>query len=203
MSDPVGVVLVHVPPPLARDLAARLDVLATVDDPVAALGAALVAAPAVVVVDLAGPAALAAVALVSEERPAAAVLVVTDEPAVPPYTAVLDAVRAGATGYVAGTDVAEITDAVQRLAKGGSAFDTGVAQAVLDTRGLPSSDVHLTERETDVLRLVVEGLTSKQIATRLTLSPRTVENHVQHLQRKAGVRGRASLVRWAIEHGHA
>ena len=49
----------------------------------------------------------------------------------------------------------------------------------------------LTERESDVLRLVVDGLTSRQIATRLVLSPRTVESHVSSVLRKLGVRNRA------------
>jgi DNA-binding NarL/FixJ family response regulator len=54
-----------------------------------------------------------------------------------------------------------------------------------------------------VLRLVVEGFTGKQIATRLVLSPRTVENHVQNTLRKLGLPNRAALVRYAIEHGLA
>ena len=62
---------------------------------------------------------------------------------------------------------------------------------------------HLTEREAEVLRLVVEGLTARQIATRLVLSPRTVENHIQRTLRKLDVPGRAALVRYAIEHGLA
>jgi DNA-binding NarL/FixJ family response regulator len=61
----------------------------------------------------------------------------------------------------------------------------------------------LTEREADVLRLVVEGLTARQIATRLGLSPRTVENHVQHVLRKLHLHSRAALVRYAIESGLA
>jgi len=51
--------------------------------------------------------------------------------------------------------------------------------------------------------LVVEGLTARQIATRLVLSPRTVENHVQHILRKVGLPNRAALVRYAIEEGLA
>ncbi|MCY7372711.1 MAG: LuxR C-terminal-related transcriptional regulator [Spirochaetaceae bacterium] len=60
-----------------------------------------------------------------------------------------------------------------------------------------------TEREADVLRLVVDGLTGRQIAARLVLSPRTVENHVQHVLRKLGLPNRAALVRYAIENGLA
>jgi DNA-binding NarL/FixJ family response regulator len=54
-----------------------------------------------------------------------------------------------------------------------------------------------------VLGLVVEGLTARQIATRLVLSPRTVENHVQAMLRKLRLSNRAALVRYAIENGLA
>ena len=70
-------------------------------------------------------------------------------------------------------------------------------------RPAPAVLARLTERESDVLRLVVEGLTGRQIAARLVLSPRTVENHVQHLLRKLDLPNRAALVRFAIEQGLA
>lgn len=59
----------------------------------------------------------------------------------------------------------------------------------------------LTERETEVLRLVAKGLSAKQIATRLTLSHRTVENHVQATLRKLQLANRVELTRYAIERG--
>ena len=59
----------------------------------------------------------------------------------------------------------------------------------------------LTERETEILRHVAKGLTAKQIATRLSLSHRTVENHVQATFRKLQVANRVELARYAIEHG--
>jgi DNA-binding NarL/FixJ family response regulator len=59
----------------------------------------------------------------------------------------------------------------------------------------------LTERETDVLRLVAKGLTARQIAERLVLSHRTVENHVQSTLRKLQLHNRVELARYAIEHG--
>ena len=65
----------------------------------------------------------------------------------------------------------------------------------------PPARSRLTEREADVLRLVVEGLTARQIATRLVLSPRTVEHHIQRVLRRLGVPNRAALVRRAVENG--
>lgn len=196
-------VVVHGSPRLAEELAAAgIEVVGLVTDAREVLAAS--PPPQVVVVDLAGADALTAVGLVSDDWPGTAVLVVSDEPATPPYAAVLAAVRAGATGFVAGADVVEIADAVRRLAKGGSAFDVALAGVVLEASGDPhGSEVRLTEREADVLRFVVEGLTARQIAGRLTLSPRTVENHVQHLLRKLSVPNRAALIRFAIENGLA
>ncbi len=59
----------------------------------------------------------------------------------------------------------------------------------------------LTDRETDVLRLVAKGLTARQIATKLVISHRTVENHVQSTLRKLQLHNRVELARYAIEHG--
>ncbi len=115
------------------------------------------------------------------------------------HRAALAAVRAGAAGCVVGrVSVA----AVLRTAAGDAVYSPGLAEAVLEDAARPGGDAALlTERETQVLRLVVEGLTGRQIAGRLVLSPRTVENHVQRILRKLGLPNRAALVRHAIENG--
>ncbi len=119
---------------------------------------------------------------------------------------VLAAVHAGASGYlVVSDDPQALADAVRRTAAGEAVFSPGLAEVVLEARRGPdagpgaSSQTRLTDREVDVLRLVVDGLTARQIATRLVLSPRTVEHHVQRVLRKLGVPNRAGLVRHAIE----
>ncbi|GEL20105.1 response regulator transcription factor [Pseudonocardia asaccharolytica] len=119
---------------------------------------------------------------------------------------VLDAVRAGAAGFVVRTaDWIAVPDAVRRVAAGETVFSPGLAAGVLEaySGGVQAGAPRLTERESQVLRLVVEGLTARQIAGRLVLSPRTVENHVQRMLRKLGLSGRAALVRYAIENGLA
>ena len=118
---------------------------------------------------------------------------------------VLAAVRAGATGYlVTAGDPAVLADALRRTAAGEAVFSPGLAEGVLEGRGHPDpAEVHLTARESDVLRLVVDGLTARQIATRLVLSPRTVENHIQRVLRRFGTPNRAALVRYAVENGLA
>jgi DNA-binding NarL/FixJ family response regulator len=65
----------------------------------------------------------------------------------------------------------------------------------------PRDQPRLTDRETDVLRLVAKGMTARQIATKLVLSHRTVENHVQSTLRKLQLHNRVELARYAIEHG--
>lgn len=194
---PVSAVLLHGPPARAEVLrSGGVTVLGAVDS----VERAMALAPDVLVVDLAGPGALAAVATASDGG--LAVLAVSDSGE---HAEVLAAVRAGAIGYVVDTGRPwDVLDAVTRLAAGEPAYGPGLAAVVLEARGLPAgSGVHLTARESDVLRLVVEGLTARQIATRLGLSPRTVENHVQHLLGKLPVTNRAALVRYAIEHGLA
>ena len=156
--------------------------------------------PAVTVVELGGNVGVDAIAAVVRARPRAAVLAVAglSDP-----VEALAAVRAGAAGYLARPDsAAELVEAVLRTAAGEAVFSEGLADVVLAAQGAPTS-VALTDREADVLRLVVEGLTARQIAARLVLSPRTVENHVRHVQGKLGQRGRAALVRYAIEQGLA
>ena len=58
----------------------------------------------------------------------------------------------------------------------------------------------LAEREHDVLRLVATGSTDKEIAEALYISPRTVQNHLTSVREKTGLRRRAELTRWAMEH---
>ena len=123
---------------------------------------------------------------------------------------VLDAVKAGATGYlVKSASRKELVSAVLRVAEGDTVFTPGLAGLVLgeyrrlsDVSSATDSDApQLTERETEVLRLVAKGLSYKQIAERLFLSHRTVQNHVQNTLRKLQMHNRVQLVRYVIEQG--
>jgi DNA-binding NarL/FixJ family response regulator len=123
------------------------------------------------------------------------------------HRGVLDAVKAGAAGYIlksASRD--EFIDAVRRTGEGDAVFSPGLAGLVLgEFRRLaasPAPDVpRLTEREAEILRMVGTGLSYKQIADRLVLSHRTVQNHVQNTLTKLHLHNRVDLVRYAIEHG--
>jgi DNA-binding NarL/FixJ family response regulator len=122
---------------------------------------------------------------------------------------VLEAVKAGATGYlVKSASRGELIEAVRRVAKGDTVVTPGLAGLVLgEYRRLADPAVdedgrpRLTERETEVLKMVAKGMSYKQIAERLVLSHRTVQNHVQNTLRKLQMHNRVELTRWAIEKG--
>jgi DNA-binding NarL/FixJ family response regulator len=190
---------------VARDLTeAGLDVVGTAGDGRAAVDVVKATRPDVVVMDLQLPVlgGVEATRLVAEEVPSARVLVLS---ASGEHQDVLDAVKAGATGYlVKSASAAELLDAVRRTAAGDPVFTAGLAGLVLGefrrmTTGEP--DVRLTDRETEVLRLVAKGLTYKQIAERLVLSHRTVQNHVQNVLNKLQLHTRYELVRYAVKKG--
>ena len=197
---------------VVRDLAAAgHDVVATAADGGEAVRRAPAARPEVVVLDLQLP-VMSGVevtrALVAAD-PSVRVLVLS---ASGEHADVLEAVKAGATGYlVKSASSAELLDAVARTALGEAVFTPGLAGLVLgEYRRLSVAPVvagsgpavpRLTERETEVLRLVAKGLSYKDIAERLVISHRTVQNHVQNTLNKLQLHNRVELVRYAIEQG--
>jgi DNA-binding NarL/FixJ family response regulator len=183
-----------------------IEIVGRTAEPAVAAQLAVELRPQVVVVDLdAGPAALAAIAAVTAADARTPVLALAADPG---HAVVLDSVRAGATGLIVTAGPGALMDAVERTGRREAVFSPGLADVVLREFGGRPVDARdgagrLTGREGDVLRLVVEGLTARQIATRLVLSPRTVENHVQSVLRKLQLHSRAALVRYAIENGLA
>jgi DNA-binding NarL/FixJ family response regulator len=195
---------------VARDLGdAGFEVVATASDGRAALNRAPAARPDVVVLDLQIPApnGVEVTAALVEADPTVRVLILS---ASGEQDDVLAAVKAGATGYlVKSASRSELVDAVSRVARGDTVFTPGLAGLVLgeyrrlsDTPAAAADDTpRLTDRETEVLRLVAKGLSYKQIAERLVLSHRTVQNHVQNTLRKLQMHNRVQLARYAIEKG--
>jgi DNA-binding NarL/FixJ family response regulator len=123
---------------------------------------------------------------------------------------VLDAMKAGASGYLLkSAGLAEFLEAVARTAAGDTVFTPGLAGLVLgefrrlavEPAAADGATPKLTERETEVLRLVAKGLSYRQIAERLVLSHRTVQNHVQNTLGKLQLHNRVELTRYAIEQG--
>jgi len=122
---------------------------------------------------------------------------------------VLQAVRAGANGYVLkDTGPAELRDAVRTVNAGDEYFSSGVASRLSAAlRGELEAEQQrgrldlLTSRERDVLTLVADGRTNKEIGTALGISPRTVETHRESIVRKLQIKTVAGLTRFAMESG--
>jgi DNA-binding NarL/FixJ family response regulator len=192
---------------VARDLGeAGFDVVATAGEGAQALRIAAAVRPGVVVLDLQLPdiSGVEVTRGLQAAYPGARVLILS---ASGEHRDVLDAVKAGATGYILkSASRAELLDAVRRTGLGDAVFSPGLAGLVLgEFRRLatdPAPDTpRLTEREAEILRMVGTGLSYKQIAERLFLSHRTVQNHVQNTLNKLHLHNRVDLVRYAIEHG--
>jgi DNA-binding NarL/FixJ family response regulator len=190
-----------------RDLvAAGFNVVGVAANGSEALARFPAARPNVVVLDLQIPApnGVEVTAEIVRLDPSARVLILS---ASGEQNDVLDAVKAGATGYlVKSASREELLDAVRRVAVGDTVFTPGLAGLVLgEYRRLldaPADDgPQLTERETEVLKMVAKGMSYKQIAERLVISHRTVQNHVQNTLRKLQLHNRVQLTRYAIEQG--
>lgn len=191
---------------IARDLtAAGHEVLAVCGEGKAALTAIRELRPDVAILDLQLPdlSGVAVLQGLGEDCPTAALILSASGES----SHVLEAMKAGARGYlVKSASAAELADAVERVAAGDAVFTPGLAGLVLgEYRRLANAGEaerpKLSERETEVLRLVAKGLNYREIAERLVLSQRTVQNHVQHILTKLQLHNRAQLVRYAIEQG--
>jgi len=122
---------------------------------------------------------------------------------------VTQAVQAGARGYLLKESAgSELIAAIAAVVAGKSFFSPAVAQVVFDDyvrsltqRGITDRYDALSEREREVLQLVAEGKSSKEIADVLSISPATVETHRAHLLQKLGLRNTAEVVRYAARRG--
>ncbi|WP_328855954.1 response regulator transcription factor [Williamsia herbipolensis] len=196
---------------VARDLAEDgFDVVATADSVRAAVARAGAVTPDVVLMDMQLPDGTGVDATVGVMSVSATTRVLVLS-ASSERDDVLAAVKAGASGYlVKSASRSELRDAVTATAAGQAVFTPGLAGLVLGEfrriAGGGDADTDnptppITERETEVLRLVAKGLSARQIAAKLGLSHRTVENHVQSTLRKLQLGNRVELTRYAIEHG--
>jgi DNA-binding NarL/FixJ family response regulator len=130
-------------------------------------------------------------------------------------TSILDALQAGARGYLTkDAGIAEISRAVHAAAAGHSLLDATVQSRLLAAASAsarpaasPSAAAalpdELTPREAEVLGLIARGLSNSEIAAQLVVSEATVKTHVNHLFAKTGARDRAQAVHYAYTHGLA
>ncbi|MDQ3206327.1 MAG: response regulator transcription factor [Pseudomonadota bacterium] len=181
-------------------------VVAQASDGREAIEQAATARPDVVLTDIsmAGLNGIEVVRRLTESLPGTRVLVLTmhqeDE-----Y--VLQAVRAGASGYLVKDSAAsELLAAVRALHAGRSHFGPQASRALAEQVQHPERVVddpygRLTPREREAFHLIVEGLTTKEVARRLDISVKTAENHRTRVLAKLDVRNTAELVRYALRRG--
>jgi len=192
------------------ELGLRVTVVGEADDVAPAIEVIERVLPDVVLLDvhLPGGGGQAVIAAVKREHPEVKFLALSASDAPEDVIAVI---RAGARGYVTKTiSTADLADAIQRVADGDAVFSHRLAGFVLDAFAAapsaedvkPSFDPELdqlTTREREVLRLIAQGYTYKEIARELYISVKTVESHVSSVLRKLQLSTRHQLTRWAAE----
>jgi DNA-binding NarL/FixJ family response regulator len=123
---------------------------------------------------------------------------------------VLEALRNGASGYILkDASIEELATAIREVAAGRRFLSSTLSERALETyisdhnaqQSTLDSYGMLTNREREILQLVVEGNTNTEIAEALTISPRTAETHRANMMRKLGVRNQADLIRYALQRG--
>ncbi len=165
--------------------------------------------PDVVLMDIALPVlnGLEATKQILATDPAAKVLILS---AYSDDEYVLRTSAAGAAGFLEKqTSAAILTKAIQEVAKGNTFYSPTIAKhlhhnqnKLRDRNGLPNSgSARLTSRESEVLQLVAEGSTNRQIGADLGISVKTVEKHRQHIMDKLNIHDTAGLTRYAIATG--
>ncbi|HLT25013.1 MAG TPA: response regulator transcription factor [Ignavibacteria bacterium] len=121
---------------------------------------------------------------------------------------IIEMLKAGAMGYVLkSTGVDELLEAIKVVSRGDSYFCKEASNVILfqldkikkSRTQKQETDVPLTDREIEVLKLIAEGLTNKEIGERLFISTRTVDTHRRNLHQKLNIKNAAGLVNYAIK----
>lgn len=209
--QPIRVMVVDDHPVWRDGIRADLDasgvatVVAEASDGGEAIDAARETMPEVIIMDLHLPSisGVEATRRIVEESPHIRVLVLS---ASGEEADVLEAVKVGATGYLLKSDTAaNVVDAVRRVRDGEPVFTAPLAGLVLSefrrVAAPEAGEPGLTPRENEILRLVAKGYTYREIAEKLFISVKTVQNHVQNILAKLQLRKRYELMRYAIQKG--
>jgi two-component system, NarL family, response regulator NreC len=117
---------------------------------------------------------------------------------------VLEGLRSGVHGYVVKTkDISELVQAIRTVSQGEVYLSPGISRTVLDgyLAGRATSTDPLSAREREVLQLIAEGKTTKEVAVVLGISTSTAESHRTNIMEKLDIHETAGLVRYAIRHG--
>jgi two-component system, NarL family, response regulator LiaR len=178
-----------------------LEVVGEATDGVEALEQTKHLQPDVVVMDLLMPVmdGIAATRAIRREMPETEVLALTS---VLESASVLEAIRAGAIGYLLkDTQAAELRTAIKAAAAGQVQLSPQASVYLLSAVRTPELPEPLTPREMDVLRLLAQGQSNKEIACALYLVEETVKSHVRHILAKLGVQSRTQALLAAIRLG--
>jgi two-component system, NarL family, response regulator LiaR len=178
-----------------------LDVVGEAADGAEALALAQALTPDVVLMDLLMPGmdGIAATAAIRRALPDTEVLALTS---VLEDAAVVGAVRAGAIGYLLKDTQAEaLCQAIKAAAAGQVQLTPKAAARLMQAISAPENPEQLTERETEVLRLVAQGHSNKQIARSLNNTEQTIKTHVSRILAKLGVQSRTQATLYAIRTG--
>jgi DNA-binding NarL/FixJ family response regulator len=184
-----------------------MTVIAEAADGDAVLAQAQALHPDVVVMDISMPGTngLAATRTLKQRQPDVVVLVLTRHEE---DTYLQELLRVGASGYVLKqSPPPQLLQAIRAVASGGIYLDPAitarVADGLLDGRrdGRRAPAAAISDRESEVLRLVAVGHSNKEIADRLTISIKTVEVHKANAMRKLGLTGRVDIIRYGVLQG--
>jgi DNA-binding NarL/FixJ family response regulator len=150
--------------------------------------------PDVVLMDLLLPKldGLAATAIIHQKMPETKVLALTN--GLGGGTSVMETLRAGASGYLLkDTPASELYKAIKVVAQGQTYLPSQISRSLVEEIQTPVSEP-LTEREKDVLRLLVQGHSNKEIARHLHIAEETVKTHIKRIYGKLGVQSRAQAI---------
>jgi DNA-binding NarL/FixJ family response regulator len=113
------------------------------------------------------------------------------------------ALNAGANGYLPkDTSMNELLEAIKTIHKGENYFNKDISNTILKSiinKSKEDKDKKLTNREKEIISLVVEGLTNKEIADQLSISIRTVDSHKNNIMQKLNLKSSVELVKYAIK----
>jgi DNA-binding NarL/FixJ family response regulator len=184
-----------------------MKVVSEASDGQTALQRALELKPDVVVMDISMPGmnGLVATRQLKQLRPDAAIVTLTRHS---DDAYLQELLRAGVSGYVLKQSApAELIQAIRAAAAGGQYLDSSLTSRVtagfLAREGKPlgKAGVTVSQRESDVLRLIASGYSNKEIAAQLNLSVKTIEAHKANAMRKLGLTGRIDIVKYAVLQG--